>query len=285
MLIDTHVHPALFKIICGDEERRKFRCDEMNFHLMSPSDPDLLRKQYALADLEHVVLLPEDCSADCGTAAISNEEIRKIVDSAPDFYIGFASVDPRMDHAAENLEYAFNVLKLSGLKINTAKLHIYPNDGRLWKLYEVCRTYHKPIIFHAGVSLETNAMSKFARPVEFEEVAIRFPDVKICLAHFGWPWVEETASLLIRFPNVYTNTAMMYMDGPQQLFEKVFHVDLGKYWLDHNFADKVMFGSDSPRIRPVRSKRGLDALEMEESTRRKVYHDNAVEFLGWEDAK
>lgn len=285
MLIDTHVHPALFQIICEDEKRWKFRCDEMNYHLMNPTKMDLLRKQYELADLEHVVLLPEDCSADCGEAAISNEEIKKIVDTDPDFYIGFASVDPRKDNAAEQLGYAFRTLGLKGLTINPAKLYLYPGDSRLLELYEVCRQYHKPIIFHAGVSLESNTLSKFARPVEFEEVAIRFPDIRLCLAHFGWPWVEETASLLIRFPNIYTNTAMMYMDSPAQLFEKVFRQDFGRYWLDHDFSGKVMFGSDSPRIRPVRSKRGLDALEMEESTRRRVYHDNAVEFLGLEGEK
>ncbi|MDD3174041.1 MAG: amidohydrolase family protein [Herbinix sp.] len=283
MVIDTHVHPALFKEICMDQERFQNRCDEMNFHLMNPTDLPTLKKQYALAELERVVLLPQDCSMDYGTAIISNEEIKQIVEMDPTFFIGFASVDPRNDNAAIILTDAFERLKLSGLKINTAKLKMYPNDERLMKLYEICDKYQKPIIFHAGVSLEANTISKFAHPMEFEEVANRFPKVKMCLAHFGWPWVNETAALLVKYENVFANTAMMYMDSPKDLFEKVFKQDLGKYWLDHNFADKVMFGSDSPRIRPVRSKRGLDALEMEESTRRKVYHDNAVRFLGLEE--
>lgn len=283
MVIDTHVHPALFKEICTDQERFQNRCDEMNFHLMNPTDLPTLKKQYALAELERVVLLPQDCSMDYGTAIISNEEIKQIVEMDPTFFIGFASVDPRNDNAAIILTDAFERLKLSGLKINTAKLKMYPNDERLMKLYEICDKYQKPIIFHAGVSLEANTISKFAHPMEFEEVANRFPKVKMCLAHFGWPWVNETAALLVKYENVFANTAMMYMDSPKDLFEKVFKQDLGKYWLDHNFADKVMFGSDSPRIRPVRSKRGLDALEMEESTRRKVYHDNAVRFLGLEE--
>jgi uncharacterized protein len=282
MVIDTHIHPALFKEICIDQERFKKRCDEMNFHLMNPSDLTTLKKQYALADLQHVVLLPQDCSGEGGTPIISNEEIKQIVDSDPDFFIGFASVDPRKSDALEILTDAFVRLKLSGLKVNTAKLKMYPNDAKLTKLYEVCKKYQKPIIFHAGMSLETNTITKYAHPMEFEEVAVAFPNVKICLAHFGWPWVNETAALLIKYENIYTNTAMMYMDGPRDLFEKVFKQDLGKYWLDHNFADKVMFGSDSPRIRPVRSKRGLDALEMEESTRKKVYYDNAVRFLSLE---
>lgn len=283
MVIDTHIHPALYKEICLDKERFDKRCDEMNFHLMNPSDLDILKKQYALADIKHVVLLPQDCSGENGTAIITNEEIKQIVDKDPNFFIGFASVDPRKSNAVELLTDAFERLKLSGLKINTAKLKMYPTDEKLRQLYRVCHKYKKPIIFHAGMSLETNTVTKYSHPMEFEEVAIEFPEVKICLAHFGWPWVNETAALLIKYDNVYTNTAMMYMDSPKDLFEKVFKQDLGKYWLDHNFADKVMFGSDSPRIRPVRSKRGLDALEMEEATRKKVYYENAVRFLGLEE--
>ena len=61
-----------------------------------------------------------------------------------------------------------------------------------------------------------------------------------------------------------------------------FKQDMGEYWLDHNLADKVMFGSDSPRIRPVRSKRGLDSVEMLPETREKIYWKNAMRFFGWE---
>lgn len=45
---------------------------------------------------------------------------------------------------------------------------------------------------------------------------------------------------------------------------------------------KIMFGSGSPRIRPVRSKRGLDSLGFSEETLEKIYAENAERFLGRE---
>ena len=51
MVIDTHIHPALFAPICGDADRFRQRCDEMNYPLMKPSDMGLLKEQYALADI------------------------------------------------------------------------------------------------------------------------------------------------------------------------------------------------------------------------------------------
>ena len=106
MVIDTHIHPALFAPICEDQERFRRRCDAMNYHLMKPSDMALLRKQYALADIGRVVLLPEDCSVESGMVEISNDEIAKLVALDAQFYIGMATVDPRRPDAVQELERA-----------------------------------------------------------------------------------------------------------------------------------------------------------------------------------
>jgi uncharacterized protein len=282
-MIDTHVHPALFSDICQDKDKFRLRCDEMGFHLMKPVDLDLLKKQYDLGKVEKVVLLPQDCSTECGTAVISNEEIKLLVDLRPDYFIGFASVDPRREDAVEVLEKAFKEYGLSGLKLNTAKLKLYPNHEKLLPLYDLCVKYNKPVIFHSGLCWEPNTLTKYAHPLEFEEVALRYPSMKICLAHFGWPWVQDTAALLIKHENVYANTAMLYMDSPELFFEKVFKKDMGEYWLEHNFADKVMFGSNAPRFRPVRMRRGLESLNLKEKTMKKILRENAIRFLGLEE--
>lgn len=282
MVIDTHIHPALFAPICGDDARFQARCDEMNYHLMKPSPLELLKKQYALADIQRVVLLPEDCSYETGVPAISNDDIARLTALEPELFLGLASADPRCGNAAEELERAFTVLGLRGLKINTARLGMYPGDSRLLPLYDLCRRYKKPVVFHAGLCLEQKALAKYARPMDFEEVAAAYPDINICLAHMGWPWVRETAALLLKYPNLYANTALMNFDGPYQIFRKVFREEMGEYWLEHNIADQVMFGSGSPRIRPVRAKRGLDSIGMDRETTEKVYWRNAAKFFGLE---
>lgn len=279
MLIDTHIRPALYAPICTDRERFQKRCDEMNYHLMAPAPIQLLKKQYALADIRHVFLLPEDCSAQTGTVAISNDEIGYLTSLEPELFWGFASVDPRREDVEAELIRAFEALKLLGLYINTARLHIYPNDPRLMPLYDLCGKYGKPIVFQAGLCMEKDALAKYAHPMEFEEIAARYPGINICLAHVGWPWVQETAALLLKYPNLYTNTALMSFDGPYQLYRKVFLEDMGETWVEHNIADQVMFGSGSPRIRPVRSKRGLDSLGFSPETMEKVCWKNALRFL------
>jgi predicted TIM-barrel fold metal-dependent hydrolase len=285
MVIDTHIRPALYEPICQDLQKFKKRCNEMNYNLMKPAGIELLKKQYALAGIEKVFLLPEDCSAETKEAAISNDDIEKLVACDPEFFLGFASVDPRNKDAVEKLTYAFEKQKLQGLYIHTARLQMYPYDERLTPLYEVCKKYHKPIIFHAGLSFENNAIARYARPIDFEEILQRYPDIPICLTHMGWPWVQETAALLLKYENAYASTGLMNFDGPYQIYKKVFQEDMGELWVEHNIADKIMFGSDSPRIRPVRAKRALDTLGFSKETMEKIEYKNALKFLGMSENK
>ena len=72
------------------------------------------------------------------------------------------------------------------------------------------------------------------------------------------------------------------MDSPEAFMDQIFNRTWGPLWFEHNFADKVMFGSNNPRFRSARIKRGLDSIEMREETREKLLGGNALRFLGME---
>ena len=131
----------------------------MNYHLMGPSDMDLLKKQYALAVYRRfsccrmTIHLKQE-------PAISNDEIAQLAACDSDFFIGFAAADPGNKDGADELRRAFEELGLKGLYVNTARLHMYPYDERLTPLYDICREFGRPIIFHSGLSLEQQAFSR-----------------------------------------------------------------------------------------------------------------------------
>lgn len=279
MVIDTHVRPALYEPICKDEVEFGKRCDAMNYHLMSPTPIDLLKKQYALANIEKVFLLPSDHSAESGFVEISNEDICTIVNEDPDMFIGFATVDPRRIDATEVLTKAFHEQKLAGLFIDPGRLHLSPDDEKLMRLYSICEVFKKPIILQTGMSLEPHSYCEYSEPMHMERIIDEFGDINICLTHVGWPWVNEVAALLLKYPNAFTDTALMYFDGPYQLYQRVFFKDMDKLWVEHNISDKIMFGSDMPRIRPVRSYRALQKLDFSKEVMEKIEYTNAQRFL------
>ena len=278
MFIDIHVHPAFYDPINGDEAVEEMRHSALDIHKNGTAPLEHIFNQMRCAGLDRLCLLPEDYTTELGRPVVTNEEVKALVDLAPDKFIGFASVDPFLPDAAQRLEHAFGDLGLKGLKLHPSRQHFYPCDERLNAVYDVCEAYKKPIIFHSGLSWEPNTLTKYSRPTEFEELAATRPGLKICLAHFGWPWATETAMLCLKYPNVYTDTAIVPMDSPEVFFRHIFTREWGPTWFEHNFADKVMYGSDSPRNHT----HGIEKLEMRPDTRAKLMGGNAIKWLGME---
>lgn len=296
MVIDVHVHPTGYSLISQDPEERAFRTRVFQKKVEQDHSPiamtgkpsggngggnknfDVLFTRMDHQGIDRLVLLPLDLTTTHGGWIVSNDEIEKIVQAAPDRFIGFASVDPRRPDALEVLDHAFRDQKLAGLKLNPSKQAFYPDDPMLDPIYKKCLEYNKPIMFHAGMSWEPDCLIKYARPVNFEEVAVKYPELRICLAHFGWPWAIETAMLCLKYPNVYTDTSIVPMDSPEVFFRHIFTREWGPTWFEHNFADKVMFGSNNPRNHT----QGIEKLEMRPDTREKLMGGNAQKWLGME---
>ncbi|MBQ2791879.1 MAG: amidohydrolase [Oscillospiraceae bacterium] len=228
---------------------------------------------------DKMVLLPLDLTTRYGGWIANNEEVKQIVDYAPDRFIGFASVDPYRPDALEVLEHAFKDLKLAGLKLHPSKQAFYPDDPMMDPIYEMCIKYNKPIMFHAGMSWEPDCLIKYSRPINFEPVAVKYPQLRMCLAHFGWPWATETAMLCLKYPNIYTDTSIVPMDSPEIFYRHIFTDVWGPTWFEQNFADKVMYGSNSPRNHT----KGIERLEMRPETRKKLMGGNALKWLGMEE--
>ena len=279
MVIDTHLHPIFYKPVCGDEETLRFRMDHFGVWKQGPMDWDEIFAEMDVCGIAKSFLLPLDVTTAEGGWIINNEEIAKLVSLQPDRFIGFASVDPHRKNAAEELRRAFEELGLAGLSLHPAKQKFHPGETEAEALYRICEEMNKPVIFHAGMSWEPDTPSRYGHPLEFEEVLIRHPEMRVCLTHFAWPWVREMVMLLIKYPNVFTDTSLLYLDSPEESMKRLFTVDMGPGWFEKSFAGQVMFGSNTPRFRAFKLKRALDKVPMRDTAREKLYYKNALRFL------
>lgn len=283
MIIDVHAHPVLFGPICEDPERVRFRKQAFGLYKSSPIPMEQVMAVMDHAGVDQAVILAEDYSASMGQPIVSNEEIKKIMDLEPGRFVGFASVDPRSEGALEKLRDAFEVLGLQGLKLNLSHLNMYPDDERLAPIFELCERENKPVMFHCGFSWEPDSPSKYSRPILFEDVAVAYPKLRFCLSHMGWPWVDELCMLLLKYPNVYADTASVFMDSPRNYYEQIFLKNMAPGWLQNNLMDKVMYGSNLPRFRQVRTKDGLEKLNLRQDVLCKILGENAEVFLGMKE--
>ncbi len=282
MVIDIHTFPGFFEEICREKDMVSYR-REQYFLYKQPIWPlSLFMTQMDAAGIDKSVISAEDVTVRAGKPIVSNGEIWELVAQYPDRLIGFASVDPHRDDAIFALEEAFKDLKLAGLKLSPAMQRFMPDEAMMKPLYELCLKYDKPILFEAGMTWVKDSPSKYSNPLVFEDVAIAYPDLRMCLGHFGWPWIRETAMLILKYPNLYADTALLYFDSPKQFFDSTFNAQLGEYWIDRMLFNKVMFGSAYPRIEQKRMTGAARAMTLRPRQMEHVMGLNALKFLGME---
>ncbi|MEG2119239.1 MAG: amidohydrolase family protein [Pseudoflavonifractor sp.] len=283
MVIDLHTFPGFLQEICQDPQRVEFRREQYFLYKQHIWPLSLFCTQMDAAGIDRSVISGEDVTTRAGDTIVSNEEIRTLVDLCPQRLIGFAGVDPLRKDAAAVVEHAFATLHLSGLKLSPAIGHFMPNDPLLDPIYRICVQYNKPILFESGMTWVKNSPSKYGNPLLLEDVAIQYPDLRMCMGHFGWPWVREAAMLVLKYPNLYADTALLYFDSPKQFLAHTFQTDLGEYWVDRMLYDRVMFGSTYPRIEQKRMIGAMDALTLRPLQKEMILGGNAARFLGLEE--
>jgi predicted TIM-barrel fold metal-dependent hydrolase len=280
LLIDFHTHPVLVKEIVEGSEELKHAVREV-FNLQNALQPlETFKRQMKVAGIEKCVLLPIDCSTAHGCKVFSNEQISDLVKSN-DFFIGFASVDPLREDAADDLKNAVSNLGLKGLKLDPSLQQFYPNDkDKAYPVFERASKLGIPVVIHAGLTWEAGAMMKYSHPSLLEDAAHDFPKLNLVVAHMGWPWVLDSVALALKYPNVYLDTSCLYADTPSEFIEYVFTKQVPITLLERSLYRKIIFGSNYPRIEIHKMVKAVRQLLRQEDVVKDIFCENALKLLG-----
>jgi predicted TIM-barrel fold metal-dependent hydrolase len=178
----------------------------------------------------------------CGIIS-PNEYIAEYVKAHPEKLIGFAAVDPAHDDVHEILDHAIDDLKLRGVKLGPIYQNIHPLDERMMPVYEFCERRNLPIMIHQGTTFPQKAPLKFSLPILLEDVAMKFPKLKMIIAHMGHPWIDETIVLIRKQPNFFADISALHY-RPWQFYNAL--IIAKEYGVLH----KLLFGSDFPFTTP-----------------------------------
>ncbi|MBM3459986.1 MAG: amidohydrolase, partial [Armatimonadetes bacterium] len=107
-----------------------------------------------------------------------------------------------------------------------------------------------PILVHAARQFMSGTPMKYANPILFDEVAQLFPDLRIILAHLGMPWFGDTAVVLRKHPNVYSDVSGV-VKQPWGFYNALVLMS------ENGALDKLLFGSDIPFVSPESTMQAL----------------------------
>ena len=278
-MIDFHTHPVMIKELVGSDATLARAIHEVfGFHF--PSQPlDLFLREMDEAGVERAVLLPIDCTTAHGCRIVSNEQIAELIAKTQRF-IGFASVDPHQPDAARQLERAIRTLGLAGLKLDPALQRFdVASKEQAYPLYETCASLGIPLLLHCGMSWAPSGLGRLAHPLLLEEAIQTFPGVDFILAHLAWPWVQDATMLAVKYPNVHLDTAVLYSGTPGDALRHTLAGQIGLDVVERSLFDKLVFGSNYPRVDIRRSVRGVKALGLSAATEQAILCGNAQRLL------
>ncbi len=92
-------------------------------------------------------------------------------------------------------------------------------------------------MFHCGGAYTGNL--EFSDPVLLDTVAMAFPDLKIIVAHYGQPYMEQTAILMRKNENVFADLSARF-HRPWQLYNGLMIAE------EYRVTERLLFGSDFP---------------------------------------
>jgi predicted TIM-barrel fold metal-dependent hydrolase len=190
----------------------------------------------------------------------------------------FPSVDPVMgaDEMVAEVERCVNDFKVKGIKLHPAEGHYFPADKRLLPVYETAQKLDITVLSHGGLFMMTPDVA-YTQPSNFEPILMKFPALRLVIAHLGHGFWDESVRLAEKYPNVYFDTSAV-IGGVKHL--KIMSNEDFAQLIRKLGVNRVLFGSDYPWFSPAASLGHFLQRPLTESEKEKVLGRNAGTILG-----
>lgn len=187
------------------------------------------------------------------------------------------------DEAIDQIEENLRSRRCVGIKLYPGYTSIYVTDPAFEPVYELARTYKKPVAIHTGATAGSNALLKYSHPLTLDEAAVLHPQVQFVMCHIGNPFLMDGAAVLEKNENMAADLSGLW---EQRIDLKAFCKDKGGYvealqtWTGYvNNYDKFMFGTDWPLVNLGDYIEFIKYLVPERAWDQ-VFYNNAVRIYG-----
>ena len=117
-----------------------------------------------------------------------------------------------------------------------------------------------------------------ANPLQLEEILVSHPQIKIYLAHGGWPYLEDLKALMYAHPQLYIELGGISWVLPRAELHKYI-----KGLVDAGFGKRIMFGTDQ-MVWPSTIEKAIEGVNLANfltlDQKEDIFYDNAAKFLG-----
>jgi hypothetical protein len=165
---------------------------------------------------------------------------------------------------------------LKGLKIYPGYEPFYPADRKLAPAYELAEAYDVPVMIHTGDTYAKTGKVKYSHPINVDEAAVDFPNVKFVICHLGNPWFRDCMEVVYKNENVFTDMSGLTLGGFTDRFEAFMRQQLKEMLLWGVEPTKVLYGTDWPLITMEAYLQFVDELRLPARDKDLMLYENAA---------
>ena len=171
--------------------------------------------------------------------------------------------------------------ELYGLKFYPGYEYFYPEDEKLKPYLKLLEKYNQPAIFHSGDTWNRTkrAKLKYAHPFNIDDLAVDMPELKIVIAHFGYPWVVDTAEIVFKNKNIFTDCSGLVYDSVKPADEILLKRLFSDYILFGGSIDKLLFGTDWSLSGQKEYVAYISQLPLNEQQKAQVFCENSLRLF------
>ncbi|MFT4212862.1 MAG: amidohydrolase family protein [Microbacterium sp.] len=225
------------------------------------------------------VVFTVDSETNLGHPPISNEEIAAGAARNNDVLIPFGSVDPNRPDALDRAKRLIEENGVRGFKFHPTVQGFDPSDQRFFPLYELLQDAGVIALFHtgqtgigAGMPGGRGLRLALSNPMLLDEVAARFGQLQIIMAHPSVPWQDEALSVATHKHNTWIDLSGW---SPKYFPDSLVRA------ANSYLTRRVLFGSDFPLLTPDRWRRDADAAALfRPEALPGILKDNAARLFG-----
>jgi len=192
-----------------------------------------------------------------------NQKIAEVARQNPGRILGFSVINPRWGRTAlDEVRKAKMDLGMAGLKFHPAACHYHSDSPCLDKVVEKGIELKLPMLFHCGAD-------EYSNPRNLGNLAARYPEATIIMAHMGEEAWFEGISVAGKYPNIVLDTTGSF-----------------NWYRIMNFAieavgeDRIVFGMDFPAYNPGPEIAKVRDADITDEQKAKIFWKNSARILG-----
>lgn len=171
-----------------------------------------------------------------------------------------------------------------------------PNDPKVEPYFSLAEELDVPVLIHTcGFGAFNQAFRcDCGNPLLLEDVLLRHPGLRLCIAHAGFPFLAETRAIMLQYPQVYADISAIHYVFRRETFHDYLSslmrtgtnihpsVKHGIAPYVEPISKRLMFGTDLGWW-PENTEMAVEAVEsaefLSEEQKRDIFYNNAKRFL------